>query len=132
MTIDLRRVDFLDCLGLALLLEQHDRSARRGLRVDFVQGPPAVRRMFELTGTLEPPELRRALRATPRLDRLSGGSQPVGRGRETAPRGRLPALCHVRHVGRKLRTMNPSLMQHATSAAVHTDRLRRARKGRRS
>ena len=53
VTIDLRRVDFLDCLGLALLLEQHDRSARRGLRVDFVQGPPAVRRMFELTGTLE-------------------------------------------------------------------------------
>ena len=28
--------------------------------------------------------------------------------------------------------MNPSLMQHAVSAAVHTDRLRRARKGRRT
>jgi len=28
--------------------------------------------------------------------------------------------------------MNPSMMQHATSAAVHTDRLRRARKGRRA
>jgi anti-anti-sigma factor len=53
VTIDLRRVDFLDCLGLQLLLEQHDSSARRGLRVDFVQGPPAVRRLFELTGTLE-------------------------------------------------------------------------------
>ena len=53
VTIDLRRVDFLDCLGLALLLEQHDRSARRGLRVDFVQGPPAVRRLFELTGTID-------------------------------------------------------------------------------
>jgi anti-anti-sigma factor len=53
VTIDLRRVHFLDCLGLKLLLEQHDRSARRGLRVDFVQGPPAVHRLFELTGTLE-------------------------------------------------------------------------------
>ena len=53
VTVDLRRVNFLDCLGLALLLEQHDRSARRGLRVDFVQGPPAVRRLFELTGTLD-------------------------------------------------------------------------------
>jgi hypothetical protein len=60
------------------------------------------------------------------------GSQPVGEGRETAPHGRLPPLCHVRHEGRKLRAMNPSLMQHATSAAIHTDRLRRARKGRRS
>ena len=53
VTVDLRRVDFLDCLGLKLLLEQHDRSSRRGLRVDFVQGPTAVRRLFELTGTLE-------------------------------------------------------------------------------
>ena len=53
VTVDLRRVDFLDCLGLQLLLEQHDRSTRRGLRVDFVQGPPAVRRVFELTGTLD-------------------------------------------------------------------------------
>ena len=53
VTVDLRRVDFLDCLGLALLLEQHGRSTRRGLRVDFVQGPPAVRRLFELTGTLD-------------------------------------------------------------------------------
>ena len=52
-TVDLRRVEFLDCLGLQLLLEQHDRSTARGWRIDFVQGPPAVRRVFELTGTLE-------------------------------------------------------------------------------
>ena len=52
-TVDLRRVEFLDCLGLQLLLEQHDRSTARGRRIDFVQGPPAVRRLFELTGTLE-------------------------------------------------------------------------------
>ena len=42
-TIDLRRVEFLDCLGLQLLLEQHERSTARGCRIDFVQGPPAVR-----------------------------------------------------------------------------------------
>jgi anti-anti-sigma factor len=53
VTIDLRRVTFLDCLGLQLLLEQHERSRARGVRLDFVQGPPAVRRVFELTGTLE-------------------------------------------------------------------------------
>ena len=52
-TIDLRRVRFLDCLGLQLLLEQHERSTAHGWRLDFVQGPPAVQRLFELTGTLE-------------------------------------------------------------------------------
>jgi anti-anti-sigma factor len=49
VTVDLRRVDFLDCLGLRVLLEQHERSAQQGFRIDFVQGPPAVRRVFELT-----------------------------------------------------------------------------------
>ena len=53
LTIDLRRVTFLDCLGLRMLLEQHERCTRRGLRVDFVQGPAAVRRVFEATGTLD-------------------------------------------------------------------------------
>jgi anti-sigma B factor antagonist len=53
VTVDLRRVSFLDCLGLRLLLEQDERSRARGLRVDFIQGPPAVRRVFELTGTLD-------------------------------------------------------------------------------
>jgi anti-anti-sigma factor len=53
VTVDLRRVEFLDCLGLQVLLAQHPRSSARGRRLDFVQGPPAVRRVFELTGTLE-------------------------------------------------------------------------------
>lgn len=53
VTVDLRRVEFLDCLGLQVLLEQHERSTADGLRLDFVQGPPAIRRVFELTGTLE-------------------------------------------------------------------------------
>ncbi len=53
VTVDLRRVDFLDCLGLRVLLEQHERSAQRGFCIDFVQGPPRVRRVFELTGTLD-------------------------------------------------------------------------------
>ena len=52
-TVDLRRVEFIDCMGLALLLEQHAHSTAHGWRLDFVQGPPAVRRVFELTGTLE-------------------------------------------------------------------------------
>jgi anti-anti-sigma factor len=53
VTVDLRRVEFIDCLGLQLLLEQQELSTARGSRIDFVQGPPAVRRLFELTGTLD-------------------------------------------------------------------------------
>jgi anti-sigma B factor antagonist len=52
VTVDLRRVGFLDCLGLRLLLATHRAASTRGCRVDFIQGPPAVRRVFELTGTL--------------------------------------------------------------------------------
>ena len=50
VTVDLRRVTFMDCVGLRMLLGRHDAQ---GCRVDFIQGPPAVRRLFELTGTLE-------------------------------------------------------------------------------
>lgn len=53
VTVDLRRVSFLDCVGLQLLLDQHDRCERRGGRMELVQGPRAVRRLFELTGTLD-------------------------------------------------------------------------------
>jgi len=53
ITVDLRRVEFLDCLGLQVLLAEHQRSVARGRRLDLVQGPPAVRRVFELTGTLD-------------------------------------------------------------------------------
>jgi anti-anti-sigma factor len=53
VTIDLRRVDFMDCLGLRALLELNDDGAERGCRVEFIQGPPAVTRVFELTGALQ-------------------------------------------------------------------------------
>jgi anti-sigma B factor antagonist len=52
VTVDLRRVDFLDCLGLRVLIAQHHEAATSGCHVDFIQGPPVVRRVFELTGTL--------------------------------------------------------------------------------
>jgi len=53
VTVDLRRVGFLDCRGLQLLIEQDERRAARGCHIDFIQGPPGVRRVFELTGALE-------------------------------------------------------------------------------
>lgn len=53
ITVDLRRVSFLDCVGLRLLLAVYADGAARGCDVDFIQGPRAVQRVFELTGTLE-------------------------------------------------------------------------------
>ena len=53
VTVDLRRVAFLDCLGLRLLLCLHDEGLACGCRVGFIQGPPVVRRLFEMTGALE-------------------------------------------------------------------------------
>jgi anti-sigma B factor antagonist len=52
-TIDLRRVSFIDCLGMRALLELSSEGAERGCRVEFIQGPRAVERVFELTGALE-------------------------------------------------------------------------------
>jgi anti-anti-sigma factor len=53
VTVDLRRVGFMDCLGLRVLLDLHERGIARGCRVEFIQGPAQVRRLFEITGTLE-------------------------------------------------------------------------------
>jgi anti-anti-sigma factor len=52
VTVDLRRVAFLDCLGLSRLLGLHEEGLARDCRVRFIQGPPAVQRVFEMTGTL--------------------------------------------------------------------------------
>jgi anti-anti-sigma factor len=50
VTIDLRRVSFIDCLGLRSLLELSTEGATHGCRVEFIQGPGPVARVFELTG----------------------------------------------------------------------------------
>jgi anti-anti-sigma factor len=50
VTIDLRRVGFLDCVGLRALLQLAAEGAEHGCHVDFIQGPEPVARVFELTG----------------------------------------------------------------------------------
>jgi anti-anti-sigma factor len=50
VTVDLRRVGFLDCPGLRLLLDLSAEGAAHDCRVAFIQGPAAVARVFELTG----------------------------------------------------------------------------------
>ena len=52
-TIDLRRVSFIDCLGMRALLDLSSEGTERGCRVEFIQGPRPVERVFELTGALQ-------------------------------------------------------------------------------
>ena len=52
VTVDLRRVGFLDCGGLRELLGLHEQGVAAGCQVGFIQGPSVVRRVFELTGTI--------------------------------------------------------------------------------
>ena len=65
VTVDLRRVGFIDCVGLRALLELSARGEEHGCRVEFIQGPEPVARLFELTGTSEQLAFVSAVSASP-------------------------------------------------------------------
>jgi anti-sigma B factor antagonist len=52
LLIDLSELEFIDSTGLALLLRLRGDCARSGTRLRVVAGPPAVQRLFAVTGTL--------------------------------------------------------------------------------
>ena len=51
LTIDLSELDFVDSTGLHLLLRLRSRCEERQLGLKVVPGPPAVQRLFRITGT---------------------------------------------------------------------------------
>jgi len=51
IVVDLRRVTFMDSIGLGILLAHRLRASRVGRRVALVQGPRHVQDLFQLTGT---------------------------------------------------------------------------------
>ena len=53
LLLDLTNVEFLDSTGLRLLLVLQGVAAAGGCRFRLKPGPPAVQRIFELTGTLD-------------------------------------------------------------------------------
>lgn len=52
VVLDLRGLVFIDSTGLRLLLCLHADAQRDGWQLSLIQGPQAIRRVFELTGTL--------------------------------------------------------------------------------
>jgi anti-sigma B factor antagonist len=51
IVIDLRGITFMDSTGLHVVLDAHTASRHAGVDLALIQGPSAVQRLFELTGT---------------------------------------------------------------------------------
>jgi anti-sigma B factor antagonist len=51
LTVDLSELDFVDSTGLHLLMRLRTRCERQQLGLRFIPGPPAVQRLFRITGT---------------------------------------------------------------------------------
>jgi anti-anti-sigma factor len=52
VVIDLSGLEFIDSIGLHLLVRAHERWFRSGRRLSLLRGPRAVHRVFELTNTV--------------------------------------------------------------------------------
>jgi anti-sigma B factor antagonist len=53
ITLDLSRLVFIDSTGLAAIVLAGKLCEKHGLEFSLVQGPSAVRRLFELTGLID-------------------------------------------------------------------------------
>jgi anti-anti-sigma factor len=51
IVVDLRRVTFMDSIGLGILLAHHLRGRKLGRQLQLVQGPRQIQDLFTLTGT---------------------------------------------------------------------------------
>ena len=51
LKVDLSELEFLDSTGLHLLMQLRGRRASEELPLTLVPGPPAVQRLFKITGT---------------------------------------------------------------------------------
>jgi len=50
LVLDLRGVSFIDSAAVHQLLEAHERTAAKDIRLQIVPGPRPVQRVFDLTG----------------------------------------------------------------------------------
>lgn len=59
ITLDLSGVVFIDSTGLRAVLAGHKLCTQEGYAFNLIPGPPAVQRLFELTGLLDSLPFRR-------------------------------------------------------------------------
>jgi anti-anti-sigma factor len=59
VALDLSNLSFMDSTGLHVIVVADRRMRERGGRLLIVQGPPQIRRVFELTGVADHMELVR-------------------------------------------------------------------------
>jgi anti-sigma B factor antagonist len=50
LTIDMQQLGFIDSTGLAAIVHVSGVCARHGYSFELIPGPPAVQRLFEVTG----------------------------------------------------------------------------------
>lgn len=53
IVVDLRRVTFMDSIGLGILVSHRLRAKQAGRRLVLVEGPPHIQDLFALTGMQE-------------------------------------------------------------------------------
>ena len=53
IVVDLRRVTFMDSMGLGILVSHRVRARQQGRRLVLVEGPKHVQELFALTGMVE-------------------------------------------------------------------------------
>jgi anti-anti-sigma factor len=53
LVLDLDRVAFIDSTGLHVLIKHAALSSANGRRLRLTKGSPQVRRLFEVTGTMD-------------------------------------------------------------------------------
>ena len=49
--LDLGGLSFMDSSGVHIALEAHERARRKGHTLVLLEGPEAIQRIFEITGT---------------------------------------------------------------------------------
>jgi anti-anti-sigma factor len=57
VVLDMRELEFVDTSGLHAIMEAGNRARETGDRLVLVRGPPAVDRVFRLTGSCEQLEI---------------------------------------------------------------------------
>ena len=53
LIVDLGGLWFMDSTGLKLALKWHSAAQQDGFEIGFAPGPPAIQRVFEMTGMSE-------------------------------------------------------------------------------